>query len=127
MKKLIILILLVFSVVILRAGDIAFETQWFRLALNEKGFVTSLFDKTNDKEYLPADKTAALLNIRCNDTIEEPQQVRQRRECVGVVHNKDFAVGIQALKVKTLGGYPSEEGYIEPSYDIFATGNYKGC
>jgi hypothetical protein len=44
-------------------------------------------------------------------------------EVVGVVRNKDFAIGIQALNVKTLGGYPNAESDIEPSYDIFASGN----
>jgi hypothetical protein len=44
-------------------------------------------------------------------------------ECVGVVRDKQFAIGIQSLNVKTLGGYPSEENDIEPSFDIFATGN----
>ena len=44
-------------------------------------------------------------------------------EVVGVVRNKDFAIGIQALNVKTLGGYPSEESDIQPSYDVFAGGN----
>ncbi len=44
-------------------------------------------------------------------------------EVVGVVRNKDFAIGIQALNVKTLGGYPNAESDIEPSYDIFETGN----
>ena len=40
-------------------------------------------------------------------------------EVVGVVRNKDFAIGIQALNIKTLGGYPNDESDIEPSYDIF--------
>lgn len=40
-------------------------------------------------------------------------------EVVGVVRNKDFAIGIQALNVKTLGGYPNAESDIEPSYDVF--------
>jgi|688.fasta_scaffold04447_13 hypothetical protein len=44
-------------------------------------------------------------------------------ECVGVVRNNQFAIGIQSLNVKTLGGYPSEENDIEPAFDIFATGN----
>lgn len=35
-------------------------------------------------------------------------------EVVGVVRNSDFALGIQALNVKTLGGYPSQENDIEP-------------
>ncbi len=44
-------------------------------------------------------------------------------EVVGVVRNKDFAIGVQALNVKTLGGYPNAESDIEPSYDIFESGN----
>ena len=44
-------------------------------------------------------------------------------EVVGVVRNKEFAIGIQALNVKTLGGYPNAESDIEPSYDIFFSGN----
>jgi hypothetical protein len=35
-------------------------------------------------------------------------------EVVGVVRNQDVAVGIQALNVKTLGGFPSEESDIAP-------------
>jgi hypothetical protein len=44
-------------------------------------------------------------------------------EVVGVVRSKEFAIGIQALNVKTLGGYPNAESDIEPSYDIFEKGN----
>ncbi|MES2328131.1 MAG: hypothetical protein V4539_00925 [Bacteroidota bacterium] len=44
-------------------------------------------------------------------------------EVVGVVRSKDFALGIQALNVKTLGGYPNADSDIEPSYDIFEKGN----
>ncbi|HJS53493.1 MAG TPA: hypothetical protein VJ765_03085, partial [Chitinophagaceae bacterium] len=44
-------------------------------------------------------------------------------EVVGIVRNKDFAIGIQALNIKTLGGYPSAESDIQPSYDVFAAGN----
>lgn len=44
-------------------------------------------------------------------------------ESVGVVRNKEFAIGIQALNVKTLGGYPDNESDIEPAYDIFSTDN----
>jgi hypothetical protein len=35
-------------------------------------------------------------------------------EVVGVVRDSKFAVGIQALNAKTLGGYPSDESDIEP-------------
>jgi hypothetical protein len=44
-------------------------------------------------------------------------------EVVGVVRNKEFAIGIQALNIKTLGGFPSAESDIQPSYDVFTGGN----
>ena len=53
-----------------------------------------------------------------------PTTIREKiGECVGVVRNKQFAIGIQSLNVKTMGGYPSEENDIEPSYEIIETGN----
>jgi len=53
-----------------------------------------------------------------------PTTIRQTiGECVGVVRNKQFAVGIQCLNVKTLGGYPTQENDIEPSFEIVETGN----
>jgi hypothetical protein len=42
-------------------------------------------------------------------------------ETVGVVRDSVYAIGIQALNLKTLGGFPTEESDIEPSYDIFET------
>ena len=44
-------------------------------------------------------------------------------EVVGVVRNKEFAIGIQALNIKTLGGHTLVESDIQPSYDVFAGGN----
>jgi len=45
-------------------------------------------------------------------------------ETVGVVRNDEFAIGIQSLNVKTLGGYPTNEDDSEPSFNIFATSSY---
>lgn len=42
-------------------------------------------------------------------------------ECVGVVRDSVFAFGVRALNAKTIGGYPSSEDDIDPSFDIFAT------
>lgn len=41
-------------------------------------------------------------------------------ECIGVVRDSEYAVGIQTLNPKTIGGYPTTEDDIEPAYDIFA-------
>lgn len=40
-------------------------------------------------------------------------------ETVGVVRDPDFAIGIQSLNIKTLGGYPWNESDRMPAFDIF--------
>jgi len=40
-------------------------------------------------------------------------------ETVGVVRDSRFALGIQALNVKTLGGYPESDSDVMPMYSIF--------
>lgn len=48
-------------------------------------------------------------------------------EIVGVVRDTECAIGIQALNVKTLGGYPKEESDIEPDeLEADDPGNYPG-
>jgi hypothetical protein len=42
-------------------------------------------------------------------------------ETIGVVRNREFALGIQALNPRTLGGFPGSEDDHTPSYDIFST------
>lgn len=177
MRKYVTVCILLFAgMVNCPAKNTGFATAWFKLALDEKGNVTSLFDKTENKEYLPEGKAAPLMCIRREGTIEMPSLYKKNGntimlqydkskveahikvvekpdylsfelvkitspeqielviwgpfptgireiigECVGVVRNDHFALGIQALNVKTLGGYPSEENDVEPAFDIFAT------
>jgi hypothetical protein len=45
-------------------------------------------------------------------------------EVVGVARDAEFAVGIQALNAKTLGGYPAKEDDIEADYTADDPGNY---
>lgn len=45
-------------------------------------------------------------------------------EVVGVVRNPEFAIGIQALNAKTLGGYPAQADDIETNYTADDSGNY---
>ncbi len=156
------------------ARDITWTTSGFKMSLNDKGFITSIYDLASKKEYLPAGSNVPLLGIRCNGEFENPAQLKNKGneltltyeknkvsvrllvvsrpgyltfelteispsekvelviwgpypttisetigECVGVVRNNEFAFGIQALNVKTLGGYPTEENDIEPSFNIF--------
>lgn len=46
-------------------------------------------------------------------------------ETVGVVRDDSFAIGIQSLNIKTLGGYPWNESDRMPAFDIFREGNLK--
>ena len=45
-------------------------------------------------------------------------------ETVGVVRGEEFAMGLQALNPKTLGGYPWNENDAMPQLDIFESGDY---
>jgi len=45
-------------------------------------------------------------------------------ETVGVVRGDDFAIGIQALNAKTLGGYPWTDNDCMPQFDIFEQTDY---
>ncbi|MGV3762490.1 hypothetical protein [Parapedobacter sp.] len=176
-KKYALLFVIILANLAVEAQEIHFNTTDFRLTIDASGFVVSLYDKSNQKEYIPRDLTAPLLAIRANGQYINPTEVAQNGnrlkfsfgkngvadiqaeanadyirfelkameypedielvvwgpfpttihesigESVGVVKNPHFAVGIQALNVKTLGGYPSEESDIEPAFDIFQTGS----
>ncbi len=43
-------------------------------------------------------------------------------ETIGVVRGEEYAIGIQALNLKTLGGYPWNESDRMPAFDIFREG-----
>jgi hypothetical protein len=45
-------------------------------------------------------------------------------ETVGVARDKEFALGLQALNPKTLGGYPWNENDAMPQLDIFESGDF---
>ncbi len=45
-------------------------------------------------------------------------------EVIGVVRDPEFAIGIQALNARTLGGYPTRENDIEADYTADDSGNY---
>ena len=47
-------------------------------------------------------------------------------EVIGVVRDREFAVGIQALNLKTLGGYPHRESDIEADLGVDDPGHYPG-
>ena len=46
-------------------------------------------------------------------------------ETVGVVRDSVFAIGLQALNPKTLGGLPWRDNDVPPQIDVFENGNYR--
>jgi hypothetical protein len=155
--------------------NFVFETATFRLAINAKGQVQELVDKSNRKNYCTKDSTAALISLRIAGKMVHPIAVRSIDnrntldfqfkngaqatvrvtenpshlsfeltdlvspegveliawgpypttisetigETIGVVRNSDFAIGLQALNPKTLGGYPWTDNDCMPQLDIF--------
>jgi hypothetical protein len=45
-------------------------------------------------------------------------------EVIGVVRDREFAVGIQSLNLKTLGGYPNRDNDIEEDFEADDPGHY---
>lgn len=45
-------------------------------------------------------------------------------ETIGIVRGDEFAIGIQALNPKTLGGYPWQDNDTTPQFDIFDQDDY---
>jgi hypothetical protein len=157
-----------------------YQTENFKIVLNNKGLIEGIYNKKDDTNYLAPNQIAPLVSIRCNGAVEIPLSMKSKGpllifsfginkveakmkvitrqsyltfelieitpankvelilwgpyptiiketigETVGVVRNNRFAIGIQALNIKTLGGYPNEENDIEPSYNILEGNNRK--
>lgn len=155
-----------------------FETADFKLGIDQKGNVATLYDKVRQTDYLAEGQPSPLVQIRVNNEFEIPsdaawdestgvlsftypkngvtlkvesekkegyvtfevKEVTAKQpvdlivwgpyateitqtigECVGVVRDSLFALGIQSLNAKTMGGYPSTEDDVDPQFDIFAT------
>jgi len=148
--------------------------------IDERGKITHLYDLDKGGDYLLADSSSYLINMRFSDEIiharsmdynleenmlyfyfpgdrEVKVKVIQNKkylsfelynirskdkpdlliwgpvytnigetigETVGVVRNIDFAIGIQSLNPKTLGGYPWLENDVMPEMDYFDQDDY---
>ncbi|MBW2220778.1 MAG: hypothetical protein JRF40_15020, partial [Deltaproteobacteria bacterium] len=100
-------------------------------ATMEKGIIT-LFYKNTDVtiQVKPIEKNTHIsfevLDVTNNEKVElitwGPYPTTLNKiigETVGVVQGEEYAVGIQALNIKTLGGYPWNESDRMPQFDIF--------
>ena len=57
-----------------------FETDYLSVQINEQGQITSFYDKSGGKEYLPEGQIAPLLSIRLNDSIYDPVSMDYDKE-----------------------------------------------
>lgn len=150
-----------------------FSTSQFKVALDNKGNLTSLFDKVHQREYLHPDTLSTFLSVKTIDgTWQRPTTMRWDRrqkvlsfryapsgisaavkvtektthivfelvqaepmakidrvmwgsipttiskivgEIIGVVRDNDFAIGLQVLNLKTIGGYSWNDEGFDPS------------
>jgi len=164
----VLLILAFFSLNIASLAQVTFNTESFRLGLNNKGIVTELTDIKNQVNYA-ADETAFLVGVKSGGShldpvgfsaqggqltylfpedlsvtlkvqnkgnflrlelvsVSEKQKIEAILwgpflttigetvgEFVGVVRNQVYAIGIQALNVKTTGGaLIDDQGFVAP-------------
>ena len=157
---------------------VQFQTEFVRIGIDSKGYVTEIEDLKNHKNYLATDTIAPLLSCRINGEMiypvsasfengilsfhfdgeleakvkveEKPSHINLELkefnhpenvelivwgpipttirkiigETVGVVRDDEFAIGIQALNPKTLGGYPWTDNDCMPQFDIFEQEDY---
>jgi len=152
-----------------------FESELFKISINQHGFLNKFADKNTGKNYLAENTSAPLLTIRRqkemllplsanleknnqvillgfqNDIIakikiesknshltfelidvSDPENIelivwgpfptiikKIIGETIGVVQGEKYAIGIQALNIKTLGGYPWNENDHLPQINIF--------
>lgn len=78
---------------------------------------------TNKKDYIIFELTRMDDNASVEYVVwgPYPTVIRKRiGETVGTVWNDSFGIGLQALNIKTLGGYPTNDNDVEPSFDIFS-------
>lgn len=149
------------------------ESDQFQLTLDRKGHIESLVHKADGKDYLYAETSSPLIQLKIGERILLPiaaelqgsvlsfrfeggQEIKINYdqhpshlsfevleatpsesidlliwgpiattidkligETIGVARGETFAIGIQALNPKTLGGYPWHEDDATPQLDIF--------
>jgi len=101
----------------------------------ENGIITVQFPEQMEAKIKVEEKsgyiTFELTEFSPNEKIELvvwgpfPTKIRQIiGETVGVVRDSAFAIGLQALNPKTLGGYPWTDNDCTPQFDIFEQEDY---
>ena len=104
-------------------------------AVFENGIVTIQFPEQMEAKIKVEEKpgyiTFELTEFSPNDKVELvvwgpfPTKIKQIiGETVGVVRDSAFAIGLQALNPKTLGGYPWTDNDCTPQFDIFEQEDY---
>lgn len=106
----------------------AWDAPTFRLTLR---FTEAGVRATLKAEAKPTHVVFELLEIQSTNRVElilwgpYPTTIGDLiGEVVGVVRDAEFAIGIQALNAKTLGGYPNRENDVEAEYTADDPGHY---
>lgn len=93
------------------------------ILLNYPGWAGEVTIKVQEK---PGYITLELLKVKNNESVDYimwgpyPTIIsKQIGETVGTVWDDQFGIGLQALNIKTLGGAPTHDNDMDPSYDIF--------
>lgn len=155
-----------------------FKSNNLAIGIDEKGFLQTLSDVSNNSNYLVKDTIAPLLSIKIDSNIVYPVSAafendhlffrydggfeakvkieekathinfelvalnnhdaielivwgpiptsinKSIGETIGVVRGESFAIGIQSLNPKTLGGFPWMENDAMPAFNIFEQEDY---
>ena len=90
MKKITLLFITGFIMIInINARNISYETSYFKMEIDEKGYIVSIYDKLKNTEYLPGAQNAPLLSIRCNGEIEQPSLLKQKNNKLILLFGKN--------------------------------------
>jgi len=178
MKRIPILQIIIFLLLVSCSNQnqfLEFESDSFKISINQHGIIKNFIDKNTGNDYLAKNTSAPLLSIRIQKEIHLPLsanfdeksqiislsfkndinakiKVESKEthltfelvdisdsenielivwgpfpttlnkiigETIGVVQGEKYAIGIQALNIKTLGGYPWNENDHLPQMDIF--------
>ena len=105
----------------------AYSSETGRISLEfGQGFTTTV-RVTEKTAHLVFELTDCRLNDQVELMVWGPYHTTIQRiigETVGVVQGESFALGLQALNVKTLGGYPWTDNDCMPQIDIFEGEDY---
>src|SRR5690606_35775111 len=74
---------------------------YFSITLNNNGHISSLFDKSNNREYMVPGQEGSLLGIRNNGICEYPSTIQKKGNALTLVFKKNNVKGQVSVTEKT--------------------------